>query len=311
MAVILTVLKGIGILLLSILGIFLALILLLLFVPLCYQARGSYHDRLTAEVRVTWLFHLLSVRACFDEAFAVRVRAAGILVYPKTEKRRRQKKEAQDAKTAALAEEDRKALPETLPKPEVTKGGPAENREPEKRIGEGRESAEIPGTGTEKEAGSVRLRPFQRIYGRLKELWENIKKKCRDFCRKAEKAEEILSYYKRLLEREDTKRACRLVFQQLSGMLTHILPRKTDVTLVVGTGDPASTGQILAAGGILYPWLQNRVRIIPDFEEKHLEGDFFIKGHITACVLLICALRVVVNKEVRQLIKRLRKKEEA
>ncbi len=308
MAVILTVLKGIGILLLSVLGIVLALILVVLFVPVCYQAKGAYHDSLKAEAHVSWLFRLLSVRASFDEVLTVTVRGAGILLFPRPEKKKKKKAgektdgSSKETSTVVIPEETPPAIPEKKAA-ETQKGFPEEE-----------EAAGFSETGTEEKETCHKAshsNPVKRLWEKLQKAWENIKKKCRDFCQKAGKAEETFSYYKNLFQREDTKRACRLVLSQLSGMLRHILPRKTDVELVIGTGDPASMGQLLAVGGILYPWLQNRVRIVPDFEEKHLEGDFFIKGHITACMLLICALRVVVNKEVRQLLKRLRKKEEA
>ena len=88
-------------------------------------------------------------------------------------------------------------------------------------------------------------------------------------------------------------------------------PQKLEVIGSVGTGDPASTGQIMAIQGMLYPWHKGNIRLEPDFEEKHIEGEFHLKGRIRLGTLGICGLRILLNKNVRRLIRILRKKEEA
>lgn len=154
---------------------------------------------------------------------------------------------------------------------------------------------------------SKRAAFFDKIYA----FFIKFRDKLANICDKIKNIQETISYYTAVLEREETKQALRLVKNQLFKIVKHLLPRKLDVCLVIGTGDPASTGQIMAMQGILYPLLRGNVRIIPDFENKHVEGTFHIKGRITAVRLLVCGLRVIINKNFRQLIRLLRKKEEA
>ena len=103
----------------------------------------------------------------------------------------------------------------------------------------------------------------------------------------------------------------RVGFYELGEIIRHVLPRKLEVFGIVGTGDPASTGQIMAIQGMLYPWHKGNIRLEPDFEEKYIEGELHLKGRIRLGTLGICGLRILLNKNVRRLIRILRKKEEA
>lgn len=120
-----------------------------------------------------------------------------------------------------------------------------------------------------------------------------------------------LGYYLELIEQEDTRIAVCNVLHQAGRMLRHILPRKLEVHLIVGTGDPASMGQLMAVQGILYPLLYGSVWLEPDFEQKRAEGTLLAEGRIRVSSLLYFALRMLLKKELFHLLKQLsRKKEE-
>lgn len=328
MTIFLTVLKIIGIVLLVLLCLILAAVLLVLFVPVRYQADGAYREKPEAKLQITWLLHLLTVRAAFDGSFAYSLRIAGIRLFPKAADR------AAKAADAPVSAAEKAAKEETRASEEVVNaggtganadGGREENKdasyssvpeaEPEKST-----AAQQQGGGTKQSAGSVREErqdgpaanaeksQKQPLSDKVYVFFRKIRDKLETICDKIRNIEEIISYYTGVLQREETKQAVRLVLNQLMKIMRHVLPRKMDVRLVIGTGDPASTGQIMALQGMLYPILQDRVCIVPDFEEKHVEGTFHIKGHITVFRLLVCALRVVISKNFRQLIRLLRKK---
>ena len=115
----------------------------------------------------------------------------------------------------------------------------------------------------------------------------------------------------RIWDQPQTRQAIRVGFYELGEIIRHVLPRKLEVFGIVGTGDPASTGQIMAIQGMLYPWHKGNIRLEPDFEEKYIEGELHLKGRIRLGTLGICGLRILLNKNVRRLIRILRKKEEA
>ena len=57
MAVLLLILKIIGIILLILLGLILLILAVVLFVPVRYQVSGSIGEKTTVRIAVTWLLH--------------------------------------------------------------------------------------------------------------------------------------------------------------------------------------------------------------------------------------------------------------
>ena len=86
-----------------------------------------------------------------------------------------------------------------------------------------------------------------------------------------------------------------------------ILPDKCDISLLLGTGDPAQTAEIMGAYGALYPYLYKKVRFEPDFERKVVMTDAHIKGHITLFTIVYSAAVCYFNKDVKKTIKRFKK----
>lgn len=81
------------------------------------------------------------------------------------------------------------------------------------------------------------------------------------------------------------------------------------VDFIVGTGDPASTGQILAIHGMLYPIIGETVHISPDFEKPRLEGEFYIRGRVRFVVAFAAVLRIILDKKTWRFVRRLKKEE--
>lgn len=317
MTVIWAILKIIVILFLTAAGIFLAAVLAVLFVPVRYQAEGTYQGELKAAFRISWLLHLITVLAAVDDGFSCTIRAAGFRVYPRAVKKLRPGKRLKGQSAETPGQKNDTAVP-----PDA-EGGAIEGSSAqvqEKAVhataqnapsAENPQSASAPETLENASSAEPDKMQRRRTGTRRKGFFDKLKTGFLEFCQKMVTVKENVTYYKKLLEQDASRRAIRHAWTQILRIIRHCLPRKVDVCFIVGTGNPASTGQIMAAQGLLYPWFQNKIRIVPDFEEKHLEGEFFIKGHVTACMLAICALRVVINKEVRQFIRLLRKKEEA
>ena len=79
MAVLLLILKIIGIILLILLGLILLILAVMLFVPVRYQVSGSIGEKTTVRIAVTWLLHAVSWRAAYEEeGFSSQLRIFGI-----------------------------------------------------------------------------------------------------------------------------------------------------------------------------------------------------------------------------------------
>lgn len=309
MTILLTILKIIGIIFLVLLGILLAVILLVLFVPVRYRAEGEYQESFRAKGQITWLLHLLSVHFSVENGFLYSVKVAGIRILP-----RREKDSASAPEKNKASAPETKELPDAAPSEEVSKE-PSEDRLSEKPQAITEEQAAPEPESPEASGAEQKEAARFSVWERLSEKFYAIFRKCREkyemICAKIEQVREQFSYYIRILKREETKALVQLVISQLKRIIRHILPGKLDVYVHIGTGDPASTGQLLAISGMLYPLFGEKLVVVPDFEEKHVEAAFHMKGKITVFVLLISALRVIINKNFRKLIRILRKKEEA
>lgn len=311
MTVILMILRIVGIALLVILGLLLAVVLAVLFVPVRYRADGSFHEELTASARVTWLLHLLNARIIFEKELNVKAFICGIQIYPRAA--RIKKQSCPQGHSGSEGQEDTRAgmtgkrpeNGETVKPAEAVKF--TEPVTPLEPAGDSKEKAaafEEADRETFGAEGRTKQKEFSagNMTDRLKRLVQKLQDRLRDIRSTLRGLYERLSYYKSIWDREETQRAFRLASAQLSKTMRHVLPRRTDVYAVIGTGDPASTGQILAAQGMLYPWLEDKVHIVPDFEEEHFEGEFHLRGHIRAGVLGFYVLRLMFDRDVRHFI---------
>lgn len=311
MTVILMILRIVGIALLVILGLLLAVVLAVLFVPVRYRADGSFHEELTASARVTWFLHLLSARIIFEKELNVKAFICGIQIYPRAARIKKQscpqghsgsegQEDTREGMTGKRPENGKTAKPAEAVKftEPVT---PLEPAGDSKEEADAFEEADREAFGAE---GRTKQKEFSagNMTDRLKRLVQKLQDSLRDIRSTLRGLYERLSYYKSIWDREETQRAFRLASAQLSKTMRHVLPRCTDVYAVIGTGDPASTGQVLAVQGMLYPWLGDKVHIVPDFEEEHFEGEFHLRGHIRAGVLGFYVLRLMFDRDVRHFI---------
>lgn len=70
-----------------------------------------------------------------------------------------------------------------------------------------------------------------------------------------------------------TKRPSGWYGGRSSGLIRHLLPQTLKGTLRFGFEDPSYTGQVLAAVSPFYGVYARSFTLIPEFEEKILEGE--------------------------------------
>ena len=156
----------------------------------------------------------------------------------------------------------------------------------------------------------------QNIIGRIKsvfdkiiQFFQKIRYTIESLCDKIKELRENIGYYMELLQSEAFMQAFGLCKGELISILAYIGPRKFEADFVVGMGDPAATGQVLSVYGILIPLIGNHVRVVGDFEQKRIEGNLFIKGRMTLFRFAKTACRVYFNKDIRKLIRTLKKED--
>lgn len=300
-SVLLTVLKVLGILILSLLGIVILVLLLVLFVPVRYRI---YAERklesgqpVLAKMKATWLFHFLNVHFSYPEEAYVKVRIGCFTVFrsDRTKKKPRKEEAVSESKSSPkTAKTDGKTKEETELRTEkeeqIEEGKKEELKEEKRKTGEKEK--------IEDEENPARKNFFKKFLALLRNLRYTITQ----ICDKIKKIVKNIKYYMDVIRSAEFQKAFQLCSTQASALLRHICPKKIKGNLLIGTGDPASTGQVLAIYGMLYPFLGSQIMVTPDFEQQIVEGELLVKGRITLFCLIRCAWIIYFNKDMRRVI---------
>lgn len=289
MTIFLTILKTIGIILLVPLCLILALIFLVLFVPVRYKAEGRYKDEQPdIRAKASWLLSILSVKVTYQKEIDLKLCLFGISIPIEKLKKA---KENVESKAASEINETAKEIvsgkQSEAAKETITE---TKNETSEETITDAGNSdgEKVPFLEKIKRAVLNLIEKIQSIIQKLKSLYANIE------------------YCLNILKMPETAVLASKAFRLLKKILLHIMPKKLFAHCIIGTGDPAGTGQILAIQGILYPILEDKVVIVPDFDEKRTEVDFSLKGRITVFTVAVCLLRILFDKNLRKLLKLLK-----
>ena len=291
---VLTVLKIIGIVLLVILAVILLLLLLVLFAPIFYRIdanipeteldNGFDMEKVFAKVSFHWLLFVIRGGIEFPKNKEFTLRVFGIKILPKKEKPEKEdKKKDKDKDKDKDKEADEKPV-EDKPSEEKKEDEKPEDKDPKSFL-------------------DVLWNIIDTIDNILKtplNVFEKIRYTISRVCDK-------IDMIKSTLENDIFKRAFELVKKKLIKIIKMILPDKYDIDLLLGTGDPAQTAEIMAGYGALYPYLYKKVRFEPDFERKVVMTDAHIKGHITLFTIVYSAAVCYFNKDVKKTIKRFKK----
>lgn len=311
----LTVLKIIGIMILSLLLLLFAVLLLILFVPVRYRVSGFRKEGdeapVNAALKATWLLHIVSLSFCYPGEAYVKVRLFGFTVFSADRERSGKKKKEEKKKKE-------KPLPCETDNREEKTPEKKEKAPQKKETTETAAAEENPDADNIEEELQKRAEAFEeeeaptmpKFLSKLLSVLKNIKYTIRQIYDKIRHMMKNVRYYIRILESDTFKRAWSLCSREAFSLVKSILPGKLTADFVIGTGDPASTAQILAIEGILYPFVGGHIKLTPDFEHSVVEGNFLIKGKITVWRILLTAVRVYFNRDLRRVI-RLFKKEAA
>ncbi len=126
--ILLMILKIIGILLLIILAVALTLVLAVLFVPLRYRLKASYHGTPQGFARISWLLRIVTYRAEYGEqGFVQRLKICGICLWRSDKSR----EAADDAVETALSDEEQALYREMKADDEARRGGAEAGQAPD------------------------------------------------------------------------------------------------------------------------------------------------------------------------------------
>lgn len=319
--ILLLVLKIIGIVLLCILGMLILGTACALFVPVRYQIEavrkeGKGEPPVAITVKITWLLHFMNVLVRFSGSLSVRARLMVFTVFrlPKSrepgeqggENRKTEGTKTEETRTARRKTEEAgaegaKADKETIP------GDAVRGETEDAQAADGEKSADLDKKPTWMDKLRAIPEIIRSIFAKIKGFFENIQYTIQNICDKIRSVSDTIEYYREVIAGETFQRSFALCKGELLTIARSLKPKRFEAALVVGTDDPALTGEILAVCGMLYPILGPKVNVAGDFEKKRLEGRVFVKGKLRLFTFIRAAVRIYFNKEIRKLYGLLKK----
>lgn len=336
--IILLILKFAGIILLCILGLVVFSILCALFVPVRYRIEvtreeGEDMPPVTAYVKITWFLHLINIFICYPADVIVRARILIFTLFriPEKEKKTKSTARREKQKQEKKAEKEKQASPACK-----ADEGSNDNREEQAERQEGKAGYELVQPNEEadrqtkqNEAALTEQKKFtltdkirklidkirkfidkiRQTVEKIKSFFENIQYTIRNLCDKIKSALDNIQYYREVAESEPFKQSVDLCKDEIGHALRKLKPDKLEADFIAGMPDPAATGRILAFYGMLYPMVGQHIRIAGDFgcERMHIEGRLYIRGRIRAFTFLKVAIKIYFSKDIKTLIKLLKK----
>lgn len=311
--VLLFILKCLGILILAVLGLLLLLILLVLLAPIRYRGKVEKkevpEEVFLADGLLSWLNPFLRVRFRYKEKkFHYTVRLFGVCVRdsdkPKKIKKQKEKKRSKRNKGKAeeVNTEITEVSTETLTNSEYTEE-PEETAMPESTAEEFGEEENCNAEGSDDAKKKKTL--FSKIKGfceKIRRVPANIKKKVTEIIDVLKllwhKKEKTVAFFADELH----KTALGKTWDILKQVLHHVLPGKVKGHVEFGARNPETTGKALGILGMLYAWYGKGITVIPDFYEKRIVAEVEFKGRIRCGTLLVKAIRLLRDKQVKRLI---------
>lgn len=331
LGILVLILKIVLFIILGILGLLLTLLLIVLWTPIRYKVFASKGEVIKAKGSVTYFFK--SIRVCFeydDDVIKYRVKILFFTVVSEGYDEAEVKLKEMSAPNArpvskVMPVEEPKVVPEDKPSKETEDASKNEPKiESEKALTEVPDDepsiepkVESPEALTEVPEDKPKKEPKNEPKIEVKEKSKSVEQKPQSSSKSRGKKktkntdgsspfDEVKRYY-RFFKASENKGMIKFVLKMIGKMFKSILPRRMSGYVNFGTDDPAMTGYIVGAVSVFYPVYQDNFVMTPDFEGSRLEGHVEGKGRIIIGVLVFYALRILIDRRVRRLIKEVRK----
>ena len=299
--VLVTIAKVIGILL----AVLVIVALAISFAAVRYCGKISFDDK-KAQISIRWLGVVLCVPILITEKdLQWKVRVFGVPILrsdgahkkrrskkssaPKAQKRKAEKAAETVQKTQESSKQEKKALSVNLEKSPTAP-------EQEKQIAPKQTTDQREEQSAFRQADEREKKPrgIRQLF-----LWlQNVIKIVRKMKKKVHSVQDLVD----ILRSDAGKAFICIVKENVIHLWKQIHPRRMRGKVIFGTGDPCSTGELLGVLALFYAWYGNGVQIIPDFEQKRIEGNVSFRGRIRMITLICIAWRIIKNKDGRKLL---------
>ena len=335
---VLLILKIIGIILLSIIGLALLLTLLVFLWPFSYRIKAHKDaSEFNAAARILWLLGVLTATVTYDEVVNLVIRVLGIPVYKiqiwPTEPKEETDEEGNSLDEVAeegevngadagssdsdgQTESDRSDLTDSY----VSEGEYFDDAYEESEMLFDEEiDAEIEErlVDTSEEDAFDKLplgKKIKAFIHKIKELILKCRDKCynikgsvEDFIQKAKKKYKEIKYYYKLIQHPSVKPGLKKLWTVGLKLLKHIRPRKLRAVIKFGSGDPASTMKVYGYYCMIYPFYGKQIQFTPDMENKVFYLDAKLSGRFQMFQMMWAGWKLFADRNIRKLVRLIRR----
>ncbi len=327
--IILLILKIIGIIIAVILGLAVALLLIVLFVPVRYVIDAGCHDKkLKAHVKVTWIMHVFRGVISYDEELFYSIKALWFNIYSSDAESKKEKRPKKNTENNTKEKNTKNKHIDAI----EDKADNAVSKDKQ-------DSVDVDEAGLEEADCIQKKLPLEKSHDEVKESDEkstidieengklhtlvnkikNVYYKIKAFIRRAidtvkaalnksqAAADTIKHKYTEIRNKvtdPENIELVRFLWTQIKAVMNIIKPAKYNVNIRYGFEDSATTGWVAVRLAVLYGLMGMDVSIIPDFDNSIFEGDIYMKGRFNLYSFLIIGVRLYRNKSFRKLINR-------
>lgn len=320
---ILTILKVIGIILLIVLLLIVLILSLVLFAPIRYRFNGEYFEEPDVYANVRYFPVALNAQVSYKEKkLEYTVRMLGGVIMTNTNAKLswlgRKISHGKDSTEVNLPDEissedyssKENSSKEDLSKDDLSKDV-LNNNDSTDKAANNKETGNQTDTDKIKEDSikndklkkskkkkkisdvvSDKIKLIKGKYNFIKEKLSSINKK---------KDALLKVYHSKRFEKAKTD-----VIKYLKSLLKALKPKHLEGNIHFGMEDPATTGEILGGISILLPLYDNCLNINPDFEKQVIEGIIKGNGTIYLCSIVGIALKVILNKNLIKVTKKVK-----
>ena len=298
LAVILTILKIIGIVLLCILGFVLVMLILVLVLPVRYSIDVSKmpEEKLKARMKITYFFGIVRALAKYEDIFEVNAKVLWFNIFS-------MKIPDKDADEEEVSLDDLDdAIDNEFPDEEFSYEDLSfeDDTENSEDITESDEQiSDFTDHTSDTDYDEDMSESADYDVGPLSKL----KYKFDEICDKIDKVRSEIRYYYNIYNSNEGKNALRKIGKHLKKIFRKILPRKISANVIYGFSSPDLTGKVYGVYCLIADRFSKDSEVIPDFDREIFEGRIRARGYFNLWGILINGIAIVLNKDAIKIIR--------
>ena len=308
----LKVLAVIGIVLASIILLFLIILNIFLFVPFRYKIGGSNKETLYGYFLLTFFLSFLRIRVYYKEKMGyASLRLFGIKIFDKeipeliemleslSDKLSKKDKSESKESTNEGSEE---AKQETIPDPDTEEFEITEE-EIEEFLNEPDEIDNM--NAIEKNISF--LSSLKDFILNIKKKWYNFKEFINEKIKQWELTKKYIKFYWKVLNHPSFKPTIVLFKDICIKAVKHVFPRKWRMHIEYGDEDPYLTGKVHGIICMARGYFNKEIDFTPVWDESRFLIDGYVSGRVQMFVFLAMAFKIFTNKHLRRMFFLIRK----